>query len=277
MKFTKMQGIGNDYIYIDGFQVNITDPAKLAKVISDRHFGVGGDGLVLILPSTKADAQMRMFNADGSEAEMCGNAIRCVGKYLYEHRKIGKTTLTIETLAGIKQLQFILAEQKVELVRVDMGVPELNPARIPISIAKEQVISEPITVNQHSYQFTGVSMGNPHCVIFVPEITDSMVLQDGPVLESHPLFPRKINVEFIKVISRNTITMRVWERGSGETMACGTGASAATVGAILNGFTERKVTVKLIGGDLTVEWEEANNHVYMTGPAVEVFQGEWPY
>lgn len=275
MKFTKMHGIGNDYIYINGFEENIPNPECLAVAISDRHFGVGGDGLVLILPSKVADARMRMFNADGSEAEMCGNAIRCVGKFLYDHRIINREIITIETLAGIKQLTLDIDGKIVNSVKVDMGEPVFQSDRIPVTGNSRIIKGEPIIVNQHSYQFTAVSMGNPHCVIFVPEITDEMVLSDGPIIEIDPLFPRKINVEFVKINSRNSITMRVWERGSGETMACGTGACASVVAAISNNFTDRIVAVKLLGGELLVEWESISNHVFMTGPAVTVFEGEW--
>ncbi len=275
MNFTKMHGLGNDYVYIDCFREKVPNPEKLAVLMSDRHFGVGGDGLVLIMPSDNADAGMRMFNADGSEAEMCGNAIRCVGKFLYEHRIVSQDSITIETLAGVKHLQLEIVNNKVDSIRVDMGEPQLNPDLIPVNITAELVIAAPIEIKGRQYLFTAVSMGNPHCIIFVPEITDEMVLEDGPVIEVHQLFPRKTNVEFIKVISKNLIVMRVWERGSGETLACGTGACASVVAAILNGLTEPVVTVKLRGGDLTVEWDKSTNHVYMTGPAVEVFRGEW--
>ncbi|MGE5583597.1 MAG: diaminopimelate epimerase [Bacillota bacterium] len=278
MNFTKMQGAGNDYIYINCFQETVDDPGKLAIAISDRHFGVGGDGLVLILPAITpgTDARMRIFNADGSEAEMCGNAIRCVGKYLYDHQVIRKNPLLIETLAGIKQLRLEIAEDRVVAARVDMGEPRLDPDLIPVKIPKNRIVAEPIEVNNHRYLFTGVSMGNPHCVIFVPEITAAMIHQDGPALEVHPLFPRKTNVEFVRVISKELLEMRVWERGSGETMACGTGACAAAVAAMLNNLTADAVKVKLRGGDLFVEWERSTGHVFMTGPAVEVFQGKWP-
>lgn len=275
MKFTKMHGIGNDYVYVNAFEEEISAPERLAVTISDRHFGVGGDGLVLIMPSKIADARMRMFNSDGSEAEMCGNAIRCVGKFLYDHRIVTKETLTIETLAGIKQLNLEIKKGIVNAVKVDMGEPILQSNLIPVSGESRIIIGEPIAANGHEYRFTAVSMGNPHCVIFVPEITDIMVLTDGPALESHQLFPRKVNVEFAEVISKASVTMRVWERGSGETMACGTGACATVVAAILNKLTDRLVTVKLLGGELLVEWEAASNHVFMTGPAVTVFEGEW--
>lgn len=275
MKFTKMHGLGNDYIYINCFKENITNPEKLAITISDRHFGVGGDGLVLIMPSQIADARMRMFNSDGSEAEMCGNAIRCVGKFLYDYRIIRKETLTIETLAGIKQLTLDTDNGMVNSVKVDMGEPILQSDLIPVNGNSRFIIGEPISVNGNNYQYTAVSMGNPHCVIFVPEITDAMVLTDGPALEVHSLFPRKINVEFVKVNSKKSITMRVWERGSGETMACGTGACASVVAAISNNLTDRAVSVKLLGGELFIEWDKVSNHVFMTGPAVTVFEGEW--
>ena len=275
MKFTKMHGIGNDYIYINAFEEEITAPERLAVAVSHRHFGVGGDGLVLIMPSTVADAKMRMFNSDGSEAEMCGNAIRCVGKFLYDHGIVTKETLTIETLAGIKQLNLEIKMGRVSAVKVDMGEPILQSNLIPVSGEPRIIIKEPISANGRDYQFTAVSMGNPHCVIFVPEITDTMVWTDGPALEGDRLFPRKMNVEFVKVNSEASLTMRVWERGSGETMACGTGACASVVAAILNKLTERVVTVKLLGGELLIEWEPVSNHVFMTGPAVTVFEGVW--
>lgn len=275
MRFTKMQGLGNDYIYFNCFEAEINNPSDLAVKVSDRHFGVGGDGIVLILPSKTADARMRMFNADGSEAEMCGNAIRCVGKYLFDHQLITKENVSIETLAGIKELRLEIKGRKVETVRVDMGEPVLNSDLIPVTGVSRKIINEPISVNGHSYHYTAVSMGNPHCVIFTPAINDAMVLGDGPILEVHQNFPRKINVEFARVISRNTIQMRVWERGSGETMACGTGACATVVAAVLNQLSDSPVTVQLQGGNLLIEWNRDTNHILMTGPAVEVFQGEW--
>jgi diaminopimelate epimerase len=282
MNFTKMQGLGNDYVYIDCFVEKVVNPIELAVKISDRHFGVGSDGLILILPSDKAEAdvRMRMFNADGSESPMCGNGIRCVGKYVYEHHICRNPQISIDTLSGIKQLTLTIVAEKVTDVRVDMGEPQLNPELIPIQIhpdmAKAKIVAESIEVNHHHYQFTGVSMGNPHCVVFVPQITDTMVLNDGAALEVHRFFPNKTNVEFVTVNSQTDITMRVWERGSGETLACGTGACASAVAAILNRLTANKLTVRLRGGNLSVEWDPASNHVYMTGPAVEVFQGVWP-
>lgn len=275
MRFTKMHGLGNDYIFIDCFQEQVAAPVQLARRISDRHLGVGGDGLVLIMPSQLATARMRIFNADGSEAEMCGNAIRCVGKYLYDQKIVTQPTLTIETGSGIKQLSLEIKDAAVTSVRVDMGEPELRSALIPVAGASRQIIGEDIAVNGRQYQFTAVSMGNPHCVIFLPQLSDDQVLLDGPLLEQHPLFPRRINVEFIQVNSRDQITMRVWERGSGETMACGTGACAATVAAVLNNLTDRQVTVRLPGGELLINWDAITNHVWMTGPAVTVFRGEW--
>ncbi|HOJ78772.1 MAG TPA: diaminopimelate epimerase [Bacillota bacterium] len=274
MKFTKMHGLGNDYVYIDCFHEVVDNPQRLAVKMSDRHFGVGSDGLVLIEPSEVADAKMRMFNADGSEAEMCGNAIRCVGKYFYENHQ-RKTTLKIETLAGIKELSLKVADNQVIAVTVNMGAPILENAAIPVAVTGEQLINYPIEVNNHCYQFTAVSMGNPHCVIFVPEITDAMVLGDGPLLEKHPLFPKRTNVEFVKLNDDASLTMRVWERGSGETLACGTGACAVTVAAILNNYIQDSATIHLQGGDLEISWQQPGQPVYMTGSATTVFSGYW--
>jgi diaminopimelate epimerase len=275
MKFTKMHGLGNDYIYIDCFHETVTDPAGLSIKMSHRHFGIGGDGIVMILPSTVADARMRMFNAVGSEAEMCGNAIRCVGKYLYEHSLVCKEKITIETMAGIKYLNLQINCAKVECVTVDMGEPILEGINVPVLIEKTPVLKQPISIGARHYEFTAVSMGNPHCVIFVPEITDEMVLNDGPQLEIHSLFPKKTNVEFVTVIDRQNLAMRVWERGSGETMACGTGACATLVAAVLNQYCNSKATIHLLGGELRIEWNPDNRHVLMTGPATEVFEGDW--
>jgi diaminopimelate epimerase len=275
MQFTKMHGVGNDYVYINCFNETIADPAALAPKISDRHFGVGGDGLVLILPSAVAAARMRMFNTDGSEAEMCGNAIRCVAKFLYDYRFVTGEAFQIETLAGLKSVSVNVQNGVAQTVRVDMGEPILETKLVPVQVAALIAIDRPIEVNHHVYHFTAISMGNPHCVIFVPQITEEMVVGDGPLLERHPLFPQKTNVEFVTVATENTLLMRVWERGSGETLACGTGACAAAVAAALNRLTSRKVRVNLKGGTLLVEWDEVTNHVLMTGPAVEVFHGEW--
>ena len=274
--FIKMHGLGNDYVYFDC--VNnpdlIADPFTAAQKIADRHFGVGGDGIVLILSHDEADFQMRMFNLDGSESEMCGNAIRCVGKYVFDKGHTDKETITVQTGAGILELVMNVTEGKVDTVRVDMGPAILNGPDIPVAIDKNPVKAEPITVSDGTeYEMTCVSMGNPHAVIFVDEITDKHVLEHGKELEVHEVFPNRINVEFIKVISRNEVQMRVWERGSGETMACGTGASAAVVASAMNDLTDRKVLVHLNGGDLEIEWAE-NNHVFMTGPATLAFTGE---
>ncbi len=275
MKFTKMQGCGNDYVYVNGFEEEISDPAELAIKISDRHFGVGSDGLVLILPSTSSDYRMRMFNADGSEAEMCGNAIRCVGKYVYDNKMTTEETVTIETLAGEKILDLTVEDGLVTYAKVDMGEPILQADLIPVVSQLEPVVGELIAVDQRAYAMTCVSMGNPHAITFVDEITDEHVHGLGPKLEIHQTFPKKINVEFVKVLDDETLEMRVWERGSGETLACGTGACATLVAAVLNGKTKRKAAVNLIGGQLIIEWDEATNHVFMSGPAVTVFEGIW--
>ncbi len=275
MRFTKMQGCGNDYVYIDCFaQKPPMQPAVLAQKIANRHFGVGGDGLILICPSEKADARMIMFNADGSEAEMCGNGIRCVAKYAYDHGIATKPTLTIETVRGLLTLDVTVRGGKVEQVRVDMGEPILDAAQIPTTLPG----NPPIDVQLPGFHLkaTCVSMGNPHCVIFVDAITQEHVHGIGPRIETAAIFPRKVNVEFVKVNRPDDLAMRVWERGSGETLACGTGASAVCVAGVLAGRSQRNVTIHLLGGDLQLLWSEADNHVYMTGPAVEVFSGEWP-
>jgi diaminopimelate epimerase len=275
MRFTKMEGCGNDYIYVNCFR---DAPPKVAPTlsrrISDRHFGVGGDGLILICPSERADARMRMFNADGSEAEMCGNGVRCVAKYVYDHGIAKKPVLKIETGRGVLTLELEVAGDKVRQVRVDMGEPILEAARIPTTWAGNPPLNQHLPSSD--LQGTCVSMGNPHCVIFVDVITDELVLGMGPKIEVAPMFPRKTNVEFVRVNRADDVTMRVWERGSGETLACGTGACAVCVTGVLTGRTQRRVTVHLRGGDLQLHWNEADNHVYMTGPAVEVFSGEWP-
>lgn len=263
MKFTKMHGAGNDYVYVNCFEETVSDPSALSLLISDRHFGIGSDGLVLILPSETADCRMRMFNADGSEAEMCGNAIRCVGKYVYDHRLIVKEQISVETKGGIKYLELYIKQGEVIQVKVDMGVPVIS-SEIP----------ESITVNGEIKEFVGVEVGCPHAVYFVAD-TDSLDLTAiGPAHEHHSRFPNRVNSEFIQVIDRQQIKMRVWERGSGETLACGTGASASVVAAILRGYTDRTVKVILRGGELTIHWDQDTNHLYMTGPATEVFHGE---
>nr|VFK39082.1 MAG: diaminopimelate epimerase [Candidatus Kentron sp. SD]VFK44617.1 MAG: diaminopimelate epimerase [Candidatus Kentron sp. SD] len=274
--FIKMHGLGNDYIYIDCIANPslIENPSAVAVKLSNRNFSIGGDGIVLIQNHPDADFQMRMFNADGSEAEMCGNAIRCVGKFVYDKGYTASDTIRVMTGAGILTLGLRISDGKVNSVRVDMGEPILNGPDIPVAVEANPVeISIPLASGR-SHHATCVSMGNPHAVIFVDEITDEHVLVDGEELEKHSLFPNRINVEFAKVISRDAIEMRVWERGSGETLACGTGACATTVAAIIHGLTNRKVNIKLRGGDLLIEWSEDDNHIYMIGPAVIAFTGE---
>jgi len=275
MRFIKMHGIGNDYVYVDCFQEIVSDPQQLAVRMSDRHCGVGGDGLILIMPSTQADARMRMFNADGSEAQMCGNGIRCVAKYVYESGIGRKPELTVETLAGVLRLRLFTANGTVEKVQVDMGVPRLRRQDIPMRGEGERVLGEKLAAGDREFEVTCVSMGNPHCVIYVDDVDNFPVAHYGPLLEHHVQFPQRTNVEWIEWLNRRELRQRTWERGSGETLACGTGACAATVASILNGKTDRAITVHLLGGDLEIEWG-ADNHVYMTGAAVEVFRGEWP-
>ena len=276
MKFTKMHGIGNDYIYVNGFEETIDDPVSFAICYSDRHKGIGSDGLVIIQPSAYCDFKMRMFNADGSESEMCGNASRCIGKFVYDKGLTDKTELTLETLAGVKKLKLFLGEDKlVETVTVDMGEPILESVLIPTTLDKPRIINEPVTFNPEiQYNITCVSMGNPHAVIFTNGIENLDLTKIGPITENAAIFPRRTNTEFIEVLSTNRIKMRVWERGSGETMACGTGACASVVAAVLNGLTGRKTTVELLGGELTIEWRESDNRVYLTGGATTVFEGE---
>lgn len=274
VRFTKMHGAGNDYIYLNGFEPVVEDLPALARAVSDRHFGVGSDGLVVIMPSEVADFRMRMYNSDGSEAEMCGNASRCIGKYVYERGLTTKTSVTLETLAGIKILNLHVRDGRVEKVTVDMGVPELRPEHVPArSVDPKKKVNEPEEVGGRIYNITAVSMGNPHAVIFVDKITDSLVLGEGPALECAPIFPRKANIEFAKVLDRNNIEMRVWERGTGETLACGTGACATAVAAVLNGLTDRSVDIHLTGGTLSIVWDETTGHVMMTGPAAFVADG----
>ncbi|WP_113671967.1 diaminopimelate epimerase [Vallitalea guaymasensis] len=275
MKFTKMHGCGNDYIYINGFQVKVDDPAQLSIKMSNRHFGVGSDGIVLILPSDVADFRMRMFNSDGSEAEMCGNAIRCVGKYVYDNKMTDKTSITIETLAGIKILDMTVVDEKVTYAKVDMGEPILKAEDIPVISDKSPVIGEEIDVNGKTFEFTCVSMGNPHAIAYVDDTDTFEVEKIGKLVEIDEKFPKKVNVEFAQIIDNETIKMRVWERGSGETLACGTGACATLVASVLNNLTDRKAVVKLIGGDLLIEWDKESNHIYMSGEAVTTFEGEW--
>ena len=275
MKFTKMQGIGNDYVYVNCLQETIENPSELAKKISDRHYGVGSDGLIMINPSDKADFEMEMYNADGSRGEMCGNGIRCVAKYVYDYGLTDKTSISVETLAGIKYLDMTVEDGKVVLVKVDMGKPMLRPEEVPVVSEKEEVIDEPITVDGQEYRMTCVSMGNPHAVVFIDQDVKEFPLETvGVKFENHERFPKRVNTEFVNVLDRHTAQMRVWERGSGETLACGTGACAVAVACALNGLTEDEVTVKLLGGDLQIKWDREKNTVYMTGPADVVFDGE---
>ena len=273
-KFSKMHGAGNDYIYVNCFKEKVENINETAKAVSDRHFGIGSDGLVLICPSDVADFRMDMYNSDGSQAEMCGNATRCVGKYVYDRGLTDKTQITLETLAGIKILDLNVKDGEVQTVRVNMGSPELVPKNIPIDSNLDRFISEDVEVDGKVYKVTGVSMGNPHAVTFIDD-TDSLEIEKiGPKFETHKLFPKKINTEFAQIVDRNTIKMRVWERGAGETLACGTGACAVAVASYLNGFTGRSVDIELLGGHLEVVYDEKTNHVFMTGPATEVFSGE---
>ena len=275
MKFTKMHGCGNDYVYINCFNETVEDPSALAIKVSDRHFGIGSDGLILICPSTVADFRMRMFNADGSEGEMCGNGIRCVAKYVYDHGMTDVKKISIETGAGIKYLDLTVEDGKVSLVKVDMGEPILAPAEIPVDFAGERMVNEPVEVDGKEWNMTCVSMGNPHAVVFVPDTKSLELEKMGPHFEHHKIFPKRTNTEFVQILSRNEINMRVWERGSGETLACGTGTCASVMACILNGYTEHEVLVHLIGGDLTIHYDEKSNHIFMTGPAVTVFEGEF--
>lgn len=274
MKFTKMHGCGNDYVYVNCFEEKVENPGELAIRVSDRHFGIGSDGLILICPSKQADFRMRMYNADGSEGEMCGNGIRCVAKYVYDHGMTDKTEISVETGAGIKYLTLTVEQGKVSLVKVDMGEPILVPAQIPVEVPGERMVNEPVTVDGTEWRMTCVSMGNPHAVVFVPD-TKSLDLEKlGPHFEHHKIFPRRTNTEFVQLLGRNEINMRVWERGSGETLACGTGTCASVMACILNGYTDHEVLVHLLGGDLRITYEEKSNHIFMTGPATTVFEGE---
>ena len=275
MKFTKMQGAGNDYVYVNCFQEEVKNPQEISKFFSDRHFGIGADGLILIQPSQQADFEMAMYNADGSQGEMCGNAIRCVAKYVYDHGMTDKTQISIDTLAGIKYLELTLEHGEVSQVRVNMGTPCLIAEKIPVVAETEQVVNVPIDVGGRTCHITAVSMGNPHCVLFLEEDVRTLDLSAiGPHFENHPRFPKRINTEFVNVIDEHTLRMRVWERGSGETLACGTGSCASAVAAMLNGKCDREVTVLLTGGKLNIAWEGSDAPVYMTGPAVKVFEGE---
>lgn len=276
MKFTKMHGCGNDYIYVDGAREQISQDKKpeIVKRLSDRHFGIGGDGVIFINPSTEADFEMEMYNADGSRAEMCGNGIRCVAKFVYDKGLTDKTSISIISCGKMKYLDLTIEDGKVSTVKVNMGSPIIKATDIPVISNRGEVIAEPIEVEGKTYKMTCVSMGNPHAVIFMDEITGLPLEQMGPSFENHVRFPKRINTEFVKVIDEETVDMRVWERGTGETLACGTGACATVVACVLNGLTKEKVTVKLLGGNLQIQWDRRENLVYMTGPAATVFEGE---
>lgn len=273
MEFTKMEGCGNDYVYVNGFTTRLENPNKVSEIVSDRHFGVGSDGLIVINPSEVADFKMSMYNADGSEGKMCGNGIRCVAKYVYDNKMTDKKTITVETLSGIKTLVLNVENETVKTVRVDMGRPVILAKEVPVISDRKEVIDESLLVDGKEYRITCVSMGNPHAVTFVDDTDNLEIEKIGPQFENNEIFPDRINTEFIQLIDRNTIKMRVWERGSGETLACGTGACASVVACVLNGLTENKVTVKLIGGDLLIEYNRDEDTVYMTGPAKIVFTG----
>ena len=274
MKFTKMHGISNDYIYVNCLEESVPDPAAAARRLSDRRCGIGSDGLILICPSEAADFKMEIYNADGSQAEMCGNGIRCVGKYVYDRGLTDKQTITVQTLAGIKTLELAVEDGVVCSVTVDMGEPVLEPEKIPVAAEGTRFVDVPVEVEGTVYRITCVSVGNPHAVVFLPQIDQLDLEKLGPKFEHHALFPRRINTEFIRVIDRHTLQMRVWERGAGETWACGTGATASLVAAVLAGLAERQAELRLRGGNLQIRWDEASNHVFMTGPAAFVFDGE---
>ena len=269
MKFTKMHGIGNDYVYVNCFKETVEHPSEVAIKVSDRHFGIGSDGLILIKPSEVADGKMEMYNADGSQGAMCGNGIRCVAKYMYDYGITDKTSISVETKSGIKYLDLTIKDGKVDTVKVNMGTPILKAADIPVRSEKEQVIDEPVIVDGKEWKITCVSMGNPHAITYIDDVKNLEIEKIGPKFENHKIFPDRVNTEFVHVIDRNTVEMRVWER-----LACGTGACAVAVSSILNGLTEEEVTVKLLGGDLKIFWDRTENKVYMTGSATTVFDGE---
>ena len=273
MIFTKMHGLGNDYVCINCFRERVKDPPGFARTLCDRHYGIGADGLILICPSKVSDFKMEIYNSDGSVAGMCGNGIRCLGKYVYDYRLTGKETLSIETKSGIRNMHLHIQDGKACGAMVDMGVPRLNAHSIPILSEKDLVINDPIEVQEKNYRMTGISMGNPHAVIFSEEINGISLEETGRELEFHPRFPERANIEFCHVTARNRMEIRVWERGVGETLACGTGACAAVVASVLNDLTDEEVIVKLLGGELSVRWDRKVNHVFLEGPAVKVFDG----
>lgn len=282
MKFTKMQGCGNDYVYVDGFkeQIATEDKPELVRKLSDRHFGIGGDGVIFINPGKTADFEMEMYNADGTRSEMCGNGIRCVAKFVYDKKMTDKTSLSIESCGKIKYIDLTIEKKsdsergEVSLVKVNMGAPILKAEQVPVLSENEQVIDEKIEVAGREYRMTCVSMGNPHAIVFMDQVADLEIEKIGPLFENHVRFPNRTNTEFIRIIDRHTVEMRVWERGTGETLACGTGACATVVACVLNGLTDHEVTVKLLGGELLIRWDREENLVYMTGPAKIVFEGE---
>ena len=276
MKFTKMHGIGNDYVYVNCFEETVEDPAAVARFVSDRHFGIGSDGLILIKPSEAADCEMDMYNLDGSQGAMCGNGIRCVAKYAYDYGIVHKTQISVATRSGIKYLDLTVKDGKVSQVKVNMGAPILTASQIPVVSEKEEVITEPLEVNGETYYITAVSMGNPHAIVYMTDVDHLDIEKIGPSFENHVAFPDRVNTEFVEVLDEHTVKMRVWERGSGETLACGTGACAVAVASILNERVDgdKPVTVKLLGGDLEIYWNRQENLVYMTGPATTVFDGE---
>ncbi|MDD3205228.1 MAG: diaminopimelate epimerase [Lachnospiraceae bacterium] len=274
MKFTKMHGCGNDYVYINGFEEKVENKSEIVIKLSDRHFGIGGDGVIFINPSKIADFEMEMYNADGTRAEMCGNGIRCVAKFVYDKGLTDKKNISIESFGKIKYLELTVEDGKVAMVRVNMGAPELIAENVPVISENEKVIDEEIEVDDKIYHMTAVSMGNPHAVVFVNDVNDFPLETVGPKFEHHVRFPKRVNAEFVRVVDRKNVEMRVWERGTGETFACGTGCCATVVACILNGLTEEQVTVKLLGGSLVIQWDREQNLVYMTGPAATVFEGE---
>lgn len=274
MKFTKMHGCGNDYVYVNGFTEKVADKPKAVVALSDRHFGIGSDGVIFINPSQQADFEMEMYNADGTRAEMCGNGIRCVGKYVYDHGMTDKTSITVESFGKVKYLDLTVENGKVVKVKVNMGKPELTAKDVPVVSVHEQVIDEEITVKEKSYRMTCVSMGNPHAVVFMDDVEHLAIEEIGPYFENHERFPNRTNTEFVQVIDDSHVKMRVWERGTGETLACGTGCCATAVACVLNRLTGAHVTVQVLGGEIEIYWDQKENLVYMTGPAVTVFEGE---
>lgn len=277
MKFTKMQGCGNDYVYINGFTEKIGDKPAFVRAVSDRHFGVGGDGAIFINPSEEADFEMEMYNADGTRAEMCGNGIRCVAKYVYDKGLTDKKQISIVSFGNVKFVDLYVEDGLVRSVKVNMGAPVLEAKKVPVKSAMERSVDEPITVKGKEYRMTCVSMGNPHAVVFMENIAKLDIASIGPLFENHEVFPNRTNTEFVEVVDRTHVNMRVWERGTGETLACGTGCCATVAACVLNGLTEDEVTVRVLGGEIDIRWDRNKNLIYMTGPAETVFEGEFPW